>query len=165
MARRVRTVLAGMLLATMAVVPAAQPALSSSDTGGEATVEQGASCAADLERTIQRFTSTLLGRDLEGYLRLWKDDAVLVLNSGEIIVGKDGIRDFYARLMSVPGWTETFDGVSRQIYNCQTAYVVDNVLFENPDTGVRSPLAVSLTLTRENGRWMVVGEHITGVAE
>jgi ketosteroid isomerase-like protein len=164
MAGKVRTVMAGLLLAAMGVVPAAQPAFSSS---GEAETATGgsSSCAAELDRTIQRFTTTLLGRDLEGYLRLWTNDAVLTLNSGEIIVGKAGIRDFYAGLFGVPGWTETFDEVSRRIYDCHTAYVVDNVLFENPGTGVRSPLAVSLTLTRESGRWLVVGEHITGVAE
>src|SRR5262245_1862642 len=131
MARRIRTVMAGMLLAAMAVVPAAQPAFSSSDETAAETGES--SCAAELDRTITRFTTTLLGRDLEGYLRLWTDDAVLTLNSGKIIVGKPAIRDFYAGLMGVPGWTETFDEVSRQIYDCHTAYVVDNVLFENPD--------------------------------
>lgn len=164
MAGRVRTVVAGLLLAAMGVVPAAQPAFSAGDEAAAST-GGSSSCAAELERTIQRFTTTLLGRDLEGYLRLWTDDAVLTLNSGEIIVGKAGIRDFYEGLMGVPGWTETFDEVSRQIYDCNTAYVVDNVLFENPDNGVRSPLAVSLTLARVHGRWMVVGEHITGVAE
>ncbi|GAB3425549.1 YybH family protein [Flindersiella endophytica] len=165
MAGRVRTVMAGLLLAAMGAVPAAQPAFSSSAEAASETGGGSSSCAAELDRTIQRFTTTLLGRDLEGYLRLWTDDAVLTLNSGKIIVGKAAIRDFYAGLMGVPGWTETFDEVSRKIYDYHTAYVVDNVLFENPDSGVRSPLAVSLTLTRVNGRWMVVGEHITGVAE
>lgn len=162
MAGRTRTLVAGAMLATLAAVPAAQPALSATTGTGE---QHGSSCAADLDRTLDRFTTTLLGRDIDGYMRLWDDDAVLTLNSGEIIVGKAGIRDFYVGLFGVEGWTETFDGVSRRIYDCQTAYAVDNVLFEIPESGVRSPLAVSLTLTRDHGRWVIVGEHITGVSE
>ncbi|HZC27976.1 MAG TPA: nuclear transport factor 2 family protein [Actinopolymorphaceae bacterium] len=160
MAGRLRTLVAGAMLATLAAMPAAQPAFSATTR----TDGYSSSCADDLDRTLERFTTTLLGRDLEGYMRLWDDDAVLILNSGRIITGKAGIREFYVGFFDLPGWTETFDEVSRQIFDCQTAYVVDNVLFEIPESGVRSPLAVSLTFTREHGRWVVVGEHITGVA-
>ena len=162
MAGRLRTLVVGAVLATLAVVPAAQPAFSTTTAAAD---RHGSSCAADLDRTLDRFTTTLLARDLEGYMRLWDDDAVLILNSGEVRTGKAAIREFYVGFFGLEGWTETFDGVSRQIFNCQTAYTVDNVLFEIPESGVRSPLVVSLTLTRENGRWVVVGEHITGVSE
>lgn len=153
MSVRHRVAAVGLALATLGVLGA--PA---SAAGG------GSGCARQFDAAIDRYLSTTDDRDAAGFNRLLHEDVIGVLPGGTVFAGRAELAGFIDRFFARTDWTQSFSLRHKAVSGCSTGFALFDSVYAEPAAGYRQQLAIGLTWTRENGRWLVLADQNTEVA-
>jgi hypothetical protein len=136
-------------LAVLLVPALAIPATAGSSGGGH-----GHGCERSFDRAVDAYVETTDERDADGFAALLHEDVTAIFANGGVLYGKDQTMGFIEPFFEVPGWTQTFDELTRHVEGCRSGFVLfDSVYTED---GAEVPLVIGLTFTRERGRWLVL---------
>ena len=153
MSVRHRLAAVGLALVTLGVLGA--PA--SAATGG------GAGCARQFDAAVGRYLSTTDDRDAAAFNRLLHEDVVGILPGGTVFTGKAELAGFIDSFFARTDWTQTFSLRHKAVDGCSTGFVLFDSVYAEPAAGYHQQLAIGLTWTRENGRWLVLADQNTEV--
>ncbi len=136
-------------LAVLLVPALAIPASAGSSGGGH-----GDGCERSFDRAVDAYVETTDERDADGFAALLHEDVTAIFANGGVLYGKDQTMGFIEPFFEAPGWTQTFDELTRHVEGCRSGFVLfDSVYTED---GTEVPLVIGLTFTRERGRWLVL---------
>jgi ketosteroid isomerase-like protein len=137
-------------LAALLVPALAIPATAGSSAGNG----HGDQCELSFDRAVDAYVETTDERDAAGFAALLHEDVTAVFANGGVLYGKDQTMGFIEPFFEAPGWTQSFDELTRQVEGCRSGFVLfDSVYTED---GTEVPLVIGLTFTRERGRWLVL---------
>jgi hypothetical protein len=135
-------------LAALLVPALAIPASAGSSAG------HGDECERSFDRAVDAYVETTDERDAAGFAALLHEDVTAVFANGGVLYGRDQTMGFIEPFFQAPGWTQTFDELTRHVEGCRSGFVLfDSVYTED---GTEVPLVIGLTFTRERGRWLVL---------
>ena len=138
-------------LAVLLVPALAIPATAGSSGGGHG---HGHGCERSFDRAVDAYVETTDERDADGFAALLHEDVTAIFANGGVLYGKDQTMGFIEPFFEAPGWTQTFDELTRHVEGCRSGFVLfDSVYTED---GTEVPLVIGLTFTRERGRWLVL---------
>lgn len=142
-----KTQLAPALAAAALLVPAlALPA-----TAGHG---HGRGCERDFDRAVRAYVETTDERDVDGFARLLHDDVTAIFANGGVLYGKEQTMGFIEPFFGTPGWTQTFEELTRHVDGCRSGFVLFDSVYTEGSAVV--PMVIGLTFTRERGRWLVL---------
>ena len=134
------------------LVPALPIPATAGSSGGDTATATGVKRSFD--RAVTAYVETTDERDADGFAALLHDDVTAIFANGGVLYGKDQTMGFIGPFFEAPGWTQTFDELTRHVEGCRSGFVLfDSVYTED---GTEVPLVIGLTFTREHGRWLVL---------
>jgi uncharacterized protein (TIGR02246 family) len=146
-----RTAVSLVALTAAAAVPAGA-------MGAEASGKSGNqhSCAAGFDRAVRTYVDSTTNRDAKQFASVLHPDVTAIFADGEVLYGKERTMGFIEPFFASPGWTQTFEELTREVRGCRTAFVLfDSVFTPSPDDETIN-FVIGVTFTHENGRWLAL---------
>lgn len=123
-----------------------------------------AGCARQFDVAINKYVGAHPIRDVDQLASVLSDDWTVIFPDGELLIGKEEGLDWVRNeFFSDPSWTQSFDEIRRVVHGCSTGFVLFDSIYEQP--GYRTHLLIGLSLTYENGRWLVIQDQNTRVED
>ncbi|WP_116947743.1 YybH family protein [Jiangella endophytica] len=155
------------LPAVAVLAAAALPAVSHADTSAEASPAGLAHrmCAKAFDRAVDAYVQTTHDRDVDGFAAVLHEDVTAVFADGGVLYGKDQTMGFIERFFAVPGWTQTFAELTREVRGCGTGFVLFDSVYTPAADAPGEPLVIGVTFVFERGRWLALhNQDSTGPA-
>jgi hypothetical protein len=143
--------LPALALAAVLVPALALPA-TAGHGGGPGHHNRG--CERDFDRAVRAYVETTDERDVDGFAALLHEDVTAIFANGGVLYGKDQTMGFIGPFFETPGWTQTFEELSRHVEGCKSGFVLFDSVYSEP--GAVVPMVIGLTFTHEHGRWLVL---------
>jgi uncharacterized protein (TIGR02246 family) len=155
--KTMKVLLLGAALTAAVVLPVGSSA--SADDVTSAT----RGCEREFRSAVQAYVRTTDRRDADAFGALLHRDFTGIFPDGEVLAGKDEGLAFFREFFADPSWTQTFTPLRTTVQGCGTGFVLFDSVYEQP--GARVHMVIGLSWTRERGRWLVVHDQNTQVAE
>lgn len=152
MRRTLLRTLASLVAVTAAAAPVA--ALGAEAVGSQSPSHSG--CAAGFDRAVRTYVDATAKRDAARFASVLHPDVTAIFADGEVLYGKERTMAFIEPFFASPGWTQTFDELTREVRGCRTAFVLFDSVF-TPSPGAEPvEFVIGVTFTHENGRWLAL---------
>jgi hypothetical protein len=149
------------------VAPAVLVTAMLSGAAGQASSEQAsdaAGCEHSFDVAIGKYVGAHPTRDVDQLASVLHDDWTVIFPDGELLIGKEEGLDWVRNeFFNDPSWTQSFDEIRRVVRGCKTGFVLFDSIYEQP--GYRTHLLIGLSLTYEQGRWLVIQDQNTRVVD
>ncbi|MFD9911025.1 YybH family protein [Streptomyces sp. NPDC059063] len=136
-----------------------------SGSGTEASGAEVRRCAAQFGSAVRAYVDATRDRDTERYERLVHDGYTIVFADGEVREGKADSMEFIREFFADTGWNQTFQETRRVVSGCRTGFVLFDSVYTRPADGYRAHLVIGLSFTREHGRWLVLHDQNSRLAD
>lgn len=138
-----------------ALTAAAVPAVAmGNDAGAQPESQHG--CAAGFDRAVHTYVDSTAKRDAKRFASVLHPDVTAIFADGEVLYGKERTMGFIGPFFATPGWTQTFDELTREVRGCRTAFVLFDSVF-TPSPGAEPiDFVIGVTFTYEDGRWLAL---------
>ena len=120
-------------------------------------------CERELVAASEAVGEAFAARDLQRFMAPFLDDAIQVNTLGEVFDGKPAVTEFYRAVMA-NNYTFSNIVLSRRVDGCNTATVVDRVVFAIPGTSVQFYAIDVASWIRVRGQWRLRADTTTRVA-
>jgi ketosteroid isomerase-like protein len=141
-------------LPALALAAVLVPALALPATAGRGGHGPDRGCARDFDRAVRAYVETTDERDADGFAALLHEDVTAIFANGGVLYGKEQTMGFIEPFFATPGWTQTFEELTRHVEGCTSGFVLFDSVYTEGSTVV--PMVIGLTFTRERGRWLVL---------
>jgi hypothetical protein len=116
----------------------------------------GWGCQRQFDRAVDTYTRTTHERDAEGWASVLHPEVTAVFAGGDVLYGREATLDWAREFFADPGWTQTFDELTRVVDGCRSGFVLFDSVYTPAPGADPKPLVIGLTFTRERGRWLVL---------
>ena len=113
----------------------------------------------DFEETYRRYNQAFEARDVEGFLRFYRDDATKIDASGDAQWNKQEIAELFGGLFQMD-FTARFEPVKEVVADHTALVVLDSTL---TFADFEEHFLTALTFTKEDGDWKILVAASTNV--
>lgn len=139
-------------------------AIGGGTTAASATPGHGGGCARQFDAAVATYVRTTAERDARGFTALLHGEVTGILPGGAVLSGKREFAAFIDGFFERTDWTQTFDE-RRRTADCASGYVLFESVYAEPAAGFAQTLMIGVSWTREHGRWLVLADQNTEVAQ
>jgi uncharacterized protein (TIGR02246 family) len=150
-----------MLLAAGLTTAVVVPSGSAAGADEATTIARG--CERQFHSAVQAYVRTTDRRDADAFAALLHNDFTGIFPDGEVLSGKKAGMDFFREFFADPSWTQTFTPVRTTVQGCNSGFVLFDSTYTQP--GVSVHMVIGLSWTRERGKWLVIQDQNTAVAD
>jgi hypothetical protein len=150
MRRKVAATVGGLILAAGLTVPAT--AATAGDDGRHG-------CAAGMDAAVRQDNDAYNARDEARYEAVLHPDMIYAYD-GTVIYGRDAIMTGARQAFATPGWVWTYTIASETLYGCGAGIAVLDAHNTHPGTDYDHHFAITMTMVREHGKWLVAMDTI-----
>jgi Domain of unknown function (DUF4440) len=155
------TALAGGLLTVSA--PAVDAVKSPTVAATVAVTSHPDRCAQRMIDAVNEDNDAYNSRDIDRYEAILHPDMIYE-RDGAVIFGREAVLDGARAAFEIPGWTWTWEILDYRLYGaCRTGIVIIEAHTIYPD--LDKEWAVTMTMVREGGKWLVAMDTVHLVSE
>ncbi|WP_394834414.1 nuclear transport factor 2 family protein [Pendulispora rubella] len=122
-------------------------------------------CAEQFDAAQRQDMESFRDRDREGFRAVHHPDAIAVYAGGTVHQGIDQIMADAEATFAIPDYTWEWTEMAREVAGCSTGSIVYDTYFKAPSIGANSHLRISVTYTREHGKWLGLIDQTTRLAK
>jgi hypothetical protein len=150
--------LAGVALAASLALPSASAVADGGAAGADGQREHRR-CAAEFHAAVVEDNEAFNARDAQRYEAVLHPRMIFWYD-GAVTYGRDAIMAQALRDFATPGWVWTYTILSETVHGCQTGIAVLETHAIFADAGIDRHYAVTMTLVRERGNWLVAIDNV-----